>query len=96
MNKDKLYYLIDENSIEPVKVIEELPKGAVNVKNPNSNNTYWVSECDICDTEEEAYKKLLRSLEYNKEETENTIYSLKEELVLINQTIKNLKQKYEI
>lgn len=96
MEKDKQYYLIENNSIKPVKVIEELPSGMVNVKNINNDTTHWVSKYAIWDTEKEAYKRLLQDLNYDKEEAEDTIEDLKEVLIVINQTIENLKQKYEI
>lgn len=95
MEKDKQYYLIENNSIKPVKVIEELHSGMVNVKNINNNITRWVSKYTIWDTEKEAYKRLLQDLNYDKEEAEDTIEDLKEVLIVINQTIENLKQKYE-
>lgn len=96
MEKGKQYYLIENNSIKPVKVIEELPSGMVNVKNTNNDTTRWVSKYTIWDTEKEAYKRLLQDLNYDKEEAEDTIEDLKEVLIVINQAIKNLKQKYEI
>ena len=96
MEKDKQYYLIENNSIKPVKVIEELPSDMVNVKNINNDTTHWVSKYTIWDTEKEAYKRLLQDLNYDKEEAEDTIEDLKEVLIVINQTIENLKQKYEI
>lgn len=93
MLKDKVYYVADISSVEPVKIIEELPTGSVNVKSLTSGKTYWVSESTIYDTEEEACKKVIRYLEYEVDEFERNIENLQEEVEITNKIIEDLKQK---
>lgn len=96
MEKGQIYYLIADNDIEPVEFIEKRNSQQVHVKSLNNNVEHWIGSCYICNTKEEAYKKLLDWLEYDKQEAEETIEDLEDELDVINEAIKKLKQKYEI
>lgn len=97
MEKGQICYLIADNDIEPVEFIEILNSQQVHIKRLSNNNVeYWTDFCYICNTKEEAYKKLLNWLEYDKQEAEETIEDLEDELDVINEAIKKLKQKYEI
>lgn len=97
MEKGQICYLIADNDIEPVEFIEILNSQQVHIKRLSNNNVeYWTGLCYICNTKEEAYKKLLDWLEYDKQEAEETIEDLEDELDVINEAIKKLKQKYEI
>ena len=95
MEKGQLCYIIINNDIEPATFIEENNSYKVHVKNFN-NVEHWVDSCCICNTKEEAYKKLLNWLEEDKQDAEDCIEDKEAELDLINASIKNLKQKYEI
>lgn len=95
MEKGQLCYIIINNDIEPATFIEENNSYRVHIKNFN-NVEHWVDSCYICNTKEEAYKKLLNWLEEDKQDAEDCIEDKEAELDLINATIKNLKQKYEI
>lgn len=96
MEKGQIYYLIADNDIEPVEFIEKRNSQLICVKRLNNNKEYWIGSCYICNTKEEAYKKLLDWLEYDKQEAEETIEDLEDELDVINEAIRKLKQKYEI
>ena len=95
MEKGQVCYLIANNDIEPVEFIEILNSQQVHVKCLN-NKEYWTGSCYICNTKEEAYKKLIDWLECDKQEAEETIEDLEDELDVINEAIRKLKQKYEI
>lgn len=94
MEKGQICYLIVGNNIEPAEFIERHNSQQVHVKCLN-NKEYWFGSCYICNTKEEAYKKLLDWLEYDKQEAEETIEDLENELNVINEDIRKLKQKYE-
>ncbi len=94
MEKGQLCYTIINNDIEPATFIEERNSHQVCVKNLN-NVEHWIGSCHICDTKEEAYKKLLDWLEYDKQDAEETIEDLEDELDVLNEAIRKLKQKYE-
>ena len=96
MEKGQICYLINSYNIEPVEFIKECIGYTIHVKSLNNEEEHWVPSCYIYDTKEKAYKKLLSQLEDDKQEAEGTIENLEEELDLINEAIKNLKQKYEI
>ena len=95
MEKGQLCYIIINNDIEPAKFIEERNPHQVHVKSFN-NVEHWIGSCYICNTKEEACKKLLDWLEDDKQEAEETIEDLKDELDVLNEAIRKLKQKYEI
>lgn len=96
MEKGQVCYLIANNDIEPVEFIEKRNSKLICVKRLNNNEEYWFDSCYICNTKEEAYKKLIDWLEYDKQEAEETIEDLEDELDVINEAIRKLKQKYEI
>lgn len=96
MEKGQLYYIILNNDIKPATFIEKRNAWQVHVKNLENEEEYWIGSCYICNTEEEAYKKLLDWLEDDKAEAEETIEDLEDEIDVLNEAIKNLKQKYEI
>ena len=95
MEKGQIVYVINNNDIEPAEFIEKCNSQRVYVNNLD-NIAYWINSCYICNTKEEAYKKLLDWLEYDKQEAEETIEDLEDELDIINESIRKLKQKYEI
>lgn len=96
MEKGQICYAILGNDIEPVNFIEECNPYKVYVKSLNSEREHWIDSCYVCNTEEEAYKKLLGWLEDDKAEAEEGIEDLKDELDVINEAIRKLKQKYGI
>lgn len=93
MKKGQICYIIDNNNIEPVTFIEESTSNKVHVKNLNNEEDYWIASYSVYGTKEEACEKLLEWLEYDKQEAEETIENLKDELAIINETIRKLKQK---
>lgn len=95
MEKGQIVYIINNNDIEPAEFIEITSGVNVCVKKLN-NDISCVGIWSVYDTEEEAYKKLLDWLENDKQEAEEGIENLKEELDVINEAIRKLKQKYEI
>lgn len=96
MEKGQLCYIIINNDIEPATFIEKYNLEKGHVKKLNNGKEDWVDLSCIHNTKEQAYKTLLKWLEYNKQDAENCIEDAEAELDLINATIKNLKQKYEI
>lgn len=92
----KTYYLINHDSVKPVEIIKKLPSSSVKVKDINSGTTFWVSDYNLRKTKEEAYKKILLDLEYDKEYAERAIRDAQQELAITNQAIKKLKQEYGI
>ena len=97
MEKGQLCYAImGNNTIEPVNFIEENSSHKVSVKSLDNERTYWIDSCYVCNTKEEAYKKLLSWLESDKQEAEEAIEDLENELDVINEANRKLKQKYEI
>lgn len=95
LEKGKLYYIVADNDVEPVEFIKECNSQQVLVKRLNNNKEYRVASDYVVDTKEQAYIMLLSWLESDKQEVEEGIEDLKEELNRINEVIKNLKQKYE-
>ncbi len=96
MEKGQLCYVILNNDIEPANFIEELDSHKVHIKSLINEEEHWVDCCYVRNTKKEAYKKLLEWLEYDKQEAEKTIEDLQDELDIINETIRRLKQKNEI
>lgn len=97
MEKGQLCYIIINNDIEPATFIEKCNPGKGHVKKLNNNGEEdWVNLSCIHNTKEQAYKTLLKWLEWDKQDAEDCIEDAEAELDLINATIKNLKQKYEI
>ena len=96
MEKDQLCYVIINNDIEPATFIEENNSGKGRIKQLNNGKENWINLSYIHNTKEQAYKTLLEWLEWDKQDAENCIEDAEAELDLINTTIKNLKQKYEI
>ena len=96
MEKGQLCYIIINNDIEPVTFIEKYNTGKGHVKKLNNSKEDWVDLSCIYNTKEQAYKTLLKWLEEDKQDAEDCIEDAEAELDLINATIKNLKQKYEI
>lgn len=96
MEKGQLCYIIINNDIEPVTFIEKYNPGKGHVKKLNNSKEDWVDLSCIYNTKEQAYKTLLKWLEEDKQDAEDWIEDAETELDLINATIKNLKQKYEI
>lgn len=95
MKKGQICYIIVSNDIEPAKFIEKCNSWQVHVKNLENEEERWVNPCYVYNTKEQAYKTLLSWLEYDKQETEETIEDLEDELDVINEAIRKLKQKYE-
>lgn len=95
LEKGKLYYIVVDNDVEAVEFIKECNSQQVLVKRLNNNKEYRVASDYIVDTKEQAYIMLLSWLESDKQEVEEGIEDLKEELNRINEVIKNLKQKYK-
>lgn len=95
LEKGKLYYIVADNDVEAVEFIKECNSQQVWVKRINNNKEYCVDSYYVVDTKEQAYIMLLSWLESDKQEVEEGIEDLKEELNRINEVIKNLKQKYE-
>lgn len=95
LEKGKLYYIVADNDVEPVEFIKECNSQQVLVKRLINNKEYRVVSDYVVDTKEQAYIMLLSWLESDKQEVEEGIEDLKEELNRINEVIKNLKQKYE-
>lgn len=93
LEKGKLYYIVADNDVEAVEFIKECNSQQVLVKRLNNNKEYRVASDYIVDTKEQAYIMLLSWLESDKQEVEEGIEDLKEELNRINEVIKNLKQK---
>lgn len=96
MEKGQLCYIIINKDIEPATFIEKYNSGRVHVKKLNNGKEDWVDLSCIHNTKEQAYKTLLKWLEEDKQDAEDCIEDAEAELDLINATIKNLKQKYEI
>ena len=96
MEKGQLYYIIINKDIEPATFIEKYNSEKVHVKKLNNGKEDWVDLSCIYNTKEQAYKTLLKWLEEDKQDVEDCIEDAEAELDLINATIKNLKQKYEI
>ena len=96
MEKGQLCYIIINNDIEPVTFIEKYNTGKGHVKKLNNSKEDLVDLSCIYNTKEQAYKTLLKWLEEDKQDAEDCIEDAEAELDLINATIKNLKQKYEI
>lgn len=96
MEKGQLCYIIIDNDIKPAEFIENCNSWKVHIKNLEDEEEQWVDLCYVRSTKEEAYTTLLTWLEYEKQDAEDTLEDAKEELIKINMTIKNLKQKYEI
>lgn len=96
MEKGQLCYIIINNDIEPATFIEENNSGKGHIKQLNNDKEDWVYLSCIHNTKEQAYKTLLKWLEEDKQDAEDCIEDAEAELDLINATIKNLKQKYEI
>ena len=95
MKKGQICYIIVSNDIEPAKFIEKCNSWQVHVKNLENEEEHWISISCVYDTKEQAYTKLLSWLEEDKQEAVGSIEGLKEELDVINKTIRKLKQKYE-
>lgn len=95
LEKGKLYYIIVNNDIEPVELIEVYNSQYVRVKNLNINEEDLIAHYYVYNNKEQAYTKLLGWLEDNKLEAEEGIKDLEEDLNRINEAIKKLKQKYE-
>ena len=96
MEKGQICYFISGDNIEPVRFIERCNSQQIFIKSLNKDGEPWAAHCHyICDTKEEAYKKLLSWLEYDKQETEESIECLENELNVINENIRKLKQKYK-
>lgn len=95
MKKGQFCYLIAGNDIKPVEFIEKCNSQQVYVKNIKNDEGHWVNPCYVYNTKEQAYKTLRSWLEYDKQETEETIEDLEDELDVINEAIRKLKQKYE-
>ena len=96
MEKGQLCYIIIDNDIKPAEFIENCNSWKVHIKNLEDEEEQWVDLCYVRTTKEEAYTTLLTWLEYEKQDAEDTLEDAKEELIRLNITIKNLKQKYEI
>lgn len=96
MKKGQLCYIIIDNDIKSAEFIENCNLWTIHVKNLEDEEEQWINLCYVCDTKEEAYTKLLTWLECDKQDAEDTLEDVKEELIKINIAIKNLKQKYEI
>lgn len=96
MEKGQIVYIISNNDIEPVEFIEETSGYNVSFRKLNSNDISYISISCVCTTKEEAYTKLLGWLEDDKQEAEEAIEDLEDELDVINEAIRKLKQKYEI
>ena len=96
MEKGQLCYLINSYDIEPAEFVGETSAGYICIKSPNSNISSLTAPYNVCSTKEEAYTKLLNDLEDGKAETEEAIEDLEDELDVINEAIRKLKQKYEI
>lgn len=96
MEKGQLCYIIINNDIKLAEFIESCNSWRIHVKNLEDEEEQWVDACDVCNTKEKAYTKLLNWLEYDKQDVEDTLEDLEKELNKINKAIKNLKQKYEI
>lgn len=95
MEKGQLCYLINSYDIEPVEFIEEDNSWHVHVKYLEKEEDNWVSIAYVCATKEQAYTKLLGWLEDDKLDAEDGIENLEEELNILNEAIRKLKQKYE-
>lgn len=94
-NKGQICYIVQDSDIKSVELIKITATNICIVKDIETNKEQYIHSILIYDTEEEAYKYLLTNLKYYKEEAEDNIKDLKEEIISINQNIKRLKQKYE-
>lgn len=94
-NKGQICYIIQDSDIKSVQLIKIIANNICIVKDTETNKEQYIHSNLIYDTEEKAYKYLLTTLKYYKEENENNIKDLKEEIISINKNIKRLKQKYE-
>lgn len=94
-NKGQICYIIQDSDIKSIEIIKITAYNICIVKDTETNKEQYIHSNLIYDTEEEAYKDLLTELKYYKEEAEDNIKDLKEEIISINQNIKRLKQKYE-
>lgn len=96
MEKGQIVYAISSHDIKPVEFIEETSTGFIRIKDPNSNINSLTVPYNICNTKEEAYTKLLNDLECDKQEAEETIENLEDEIDTIDKIVRKLKQKYGI
>lgn len=98
MEKGQICYIMGNRDIKPAEFIEESPYDSLIylVKELDTNNRSYIHAYNISFDKKEAYKKVLGWLKDDKQEAEEAIEDLEDELDVINEAIRKLKQTYEI